>query len=109
MNQNGLFFIDRTFIINQKSFITLFGFDNNAHNKFKIRLGIESFIQNSQNYDTIRVNKLLVDEKVLLLGDAVKGDSLVVFINEIDQFNGDLINYYEFFSFANRFYTIFGV
>lgn len=96
MNQNGLFFIDRSFDINQKSFITLFGFDNNAHNKFKIRLGIESFIQNSQNYDTIRVNKLLVDEKVLLLGDAVKGDSLVVFINEIDQFNGDLINYHEF-------------
>mgnify|MGYP001328735809 CR=1 FL=1 len=96
MNQNGLFFIDRTFDINQKSLITLFGFDKNANNKFKIRLGIESFIQNSQNYDTIRVNKLLVDEKVLLLGDAVKGDSLVVFINEIDQFNGDLIYYHEF-------------
>ena len=94
MNQNGLFFIDRSF---DKSFITLFGFDINAQNKFKIRLGIESFIQNAQNYDTIRVNKLLVDEKVFLMGDAVKGDSLLIFINEIDQFNGDLINYYEFF------------
>lgn len=94
MNQNGLFFIDRSF---DKSFITLFGFDINTQNKFKIRLGIESFIQNSQSYDTIRVNKLLVDEKVFLMGDATKNDSLVIFINEIDQFNGDLINYYEFF------------
>jgi len=94
MNQNGLFFIERSF---DKSFITLFGFDINAQNKFKIRLGIESFIQNSQSYDTIRVNKLLVDEKVFLMGDATKNDSLVIFINEIDQFNGDLINYYEFF------------
>ena len=61
MNQNGLFFIDRSF---DKSFITLFGFDINAQNKFKIRLGIESFIQNAQSYDTIRVNKLLVDENI---------------------------------------------
>ena len=35
MNQNGLFFIERSF---DKSFITLFGFDINAQNKFKIRL-----------------------------------------------------------------------
>ena len=99
MNQNGLFFIERSF---DKSFITLFGFDINAQNKFKIRLGIESFIQNSQSYDTIRVNKLLVDEKVFLMGDATKNDSLVIFINEIDQFNGDLINYYEFFSLCQQ-------
>ena len=97
MNQNGLFFIERSFDFNQRSFITLFGFDVNSQNKFKIRLGIESFVQNSQSYDTIRVNKLLVDEKVFLMGDATKNDSLVIFINEIDQFNGDLINYYEFF------------
>lgn len=101
MNQNGLFFIDKNKDTANNNYVSLFGFDNNARIKFNNRLLVKNLIQNSENYNNIRFNKLHVDnDKVLVTGDAIMGNSIFIYISEINQASGS-INSFKVIELSN--------
>ena len=92
INQNGFFFIDKNLDTSKNNYVTLFGLDFNCNLKFKKSIAVKSLIQDHDNYSNSKINKLLVDDKLLIVGEAYRNDTLVGFVSEIDQNNGTLIS-----------------
>lgn len=92
MNDNGLFFMDQTRDIASNEYITVFGFDTDGKFMFKERNVMEAYLENSSDYTNIRFGEMIVDDKLLIVGDAEQNNSTYVFVSEIDQMSGQIIN-----------------
>lgn len=88
MNQNGLFFMDKTKDVAMNDYLTIFGFDPEGNFMFKERNALTAYLENSANYSNIRLTEMLVEDNVLVVGDAQQGSSTYVFVSEIDQSTG---------------------
>ncbi len=98
MNDNGFYFIDKNYdnSIDSNSFTTIFGFDHDCNKKFIKSYLTEDLIINTSGFNNISVNKFLVNEELVIAGNAYKNDTVYGFMTKFDPSNGSIINYNVF-------------
>ena len=92
MNDNGLFFMDRTRDIASNEYLSVFGFDPEGKFMFNERNALDVYLENATDYNNIRIKEMMLEDKLLIIGDAQQNDSTYVFVSVIDQMNGLIVS-----------------
>lgn len=98
INDNGFYFMDNCIDnpVDSNAFTKIFGFDNNCNEKFIKVYPTKDLILNGADFFNIKVNKFFVHEKLVIVGNAYKNDTIYGFVTEFDQDNGLIIGYKTF-------------